>query len=80
MVSFNSVLEHARKLSTQDQVRLIDALWDTVPADADIPLHPDWEAELERRVRELKSGSETTVAWSQIRTEALARIGHGGVS
>jgi putative addiction module component (TIGR02574 family) len=80
MVDFNSVLEHARQLSPQDQVKLIDALWGAVPADADIPLHPDWASELERRVTELNSGAGTTIPWSQIRAEALARIGHGSVS
>jgi putative addiction module component (TIGR02574 family) len=77
MVDFNSVLEHARKLTPQDQAKLIDALWDAIPADADIPLHPDWASELEQRVTELKAGAGTTIPWNQIRAEALARIGHG---
>jgi putative addiction module component (TIGR02574 family) len=80
MVDFNSVLEDARQLSPSDQAKLIDALWDTVPVDADIPLHPEWAAELERRVNELKVGAETPISWSQIRAEALARIGHGSNS
>jgi len=79
IVEFSSVLEHARKLSPQDQAKLIDALWDAVPADVDIPLHPDWALELERRVAALKSGGEATIPWTQIRAEALARIGHGSV-
>lgn len=79
MVDFNSVLEHARKLSPQDQAKLIDALWDAVPADAEIPLNPDWASELERRVNALKAGAGTTIPWTQIRAEALARIGHGSI-
>ncbi|MDA0657458.1 MAG: addiction module protein [Planctomycetota bacterium] len=80
MVDFNSVLEHARQLSPQDQAKLIDALWDAVPDDVDFPLHLDWASELERRVNELKVGDGMTIAWSQIRAEALARIGHGSIS
>ena len=80
MMDFNSVLEYARKLSPQDQARLIDALWDAVPADADIPLHPDWASELERRVNELEAGAGMAIPWTQIRAEALARIGHGSIS
>jgi len=80
MVDFNTVLEHARQLSPQDQAKLIYALWDAVPADADIPLHPDWASELERRVHELKACTGTTIPWTQIRAEALARIGHGTIS
>ena len=79
MVDLNSVLEHARKLSPQDQAKLIDTLWDAVPADTDIPLHADWAADLERRVTELKAGAGTTIPWTQICAEALARMGHGSI-
>ncbi len=80
MADFNSVLEHARELTPQDQARLIDALWDAVPADIDLPLHPDWASELDRRVAELKAAATTSVSWTQIRAEALARIDRGNGS
>ena len=76
MSEFEAVLEHARQLSLQEQTKLIVALWDAVPADAELPLHPDWESELGRRVMELNSGKATTIPWTTIRAEALARIGH----
>ena len=79
MVDFNSVLSEAQQLSAKDQLRLIDALWDLVPPDADIPLHEDWAAELERRVAEIEAGGTATVPWTTIRKEALARIGHGNI-
>jgi len=79
MVDFNSVLTEARQLSAEDRLRLIDALWESVPPDADVPLHEDWAPELERRVAALEAGESPTVAWTRIRDEALARIGHGNV-
>lgn len=79
MVDFNSVLEHARQLSPQDQARLIDAIWGALPDDTDLPLHPDWAPELQRRVNELDRGAGTTIPWAQVRAEALARIGHGKI-
>ena len=75
MLNFESVLVEAKQLSADDQLRLIDALWDTVPDDAALPLHPDWAAELERRVAAIRAGTATTVPWTTIRNEALARIG-----
>ena len=78
-MDYNSVLEHARMLSPQDQAKLIDVLWGSVPADTDIPLHPAWAPELDRRVKELTAGTGTTIPWNQIRQEALARIGHGNI-
>lgn len=77
MSDFNSVLTAAQSLSTQDQLRLIDALWEFVPPDGEAPFSNDWASEIERRVAELDAGTAQTVPWSQIRDEALARIGHG---
>jgi len=50
MVDFNSLLSEAKQLSVEDQLRLIESLWDLVPPEGDIPLHEDWAAELEQRV------------------------------
>jgi putative addiction module component (TIGR02574 family) len=48
-----------------------------VSDDADLPLHQNWAAELERRVAALQAGSAQTIPWETVRDEALARIGHG---
>lgn len=77
MVDFNSVLSDAQQLTESERMRLIDALWTSVPEDADIPLHEDWGPELERRVASIQSDSSSTIAWETIRREALSRIGHG---
>ena len=77
MTDFNSVFDAASQLPTEDRLRLIEALWQTVPAEDDLPLHSDWAAELERRVAQIESGSAQTIGWSTIRDEALARAAHG---
>ena len=77
MLDFNSVVNGARQVSTDEQLRLIDALRDMAPAEATLPLHGDWATELERRVAAIRAGSAKTVSWTTIRNEALARIGHG---
>jgi putative addiction module component (TIGR02574 family) len=76
---FDSILDAAQALPAHERVRLIDVLWDTVPVDAEIPLHTEWEAELERRVTALKSGTAKTVPWTSVRQAALERIGHGTI-
>lgn len=80
MVDFKSVLGEAEQLSAEDRLRLIDALWDLVPPDADIPLHEDWAPDLERRVADIESGAAETIPWATVRKEALTRIGHGNIS
>ena len=79
MADFNSVLDDARQLSPEDRLKLIDALWESVPADLDLPLHPDWAPEIERRVAAIEAGTATAIPWTTIREAALARIGHGNV-
>lgn len=77
MVNFETVLSDARQLSEPERLRLIAELWDSVPEHADLPLHDEWAPELERRVAAIEAGSANTVPWDAIRSEALARIGHG---
>jgi putative addiction module component (TIGR02574 family) len=77
MSEFSSVLSAAQQLPEKDRLRLIDALWESVPPDSDAPFSDEWAREIERRVAALDAGTAKTVPWSQIRDEALARIGHG---
>ena len=77
MSDFSSVLSAAQQLPEPDRLRLIAALWETVPAESEAPFSDEWAREIERRVAELDAGTAQTVPWSQIRYEALARIGHG---
>ena len=77
MTDFSSILSSAQRLPEKERLRLIDALWDTVPSDSEAPFSEEWAREIERRVAELDAGTAKTVPWTQIRDEALARIGHG---
>lgn len=75
--SFETVFSAATQLSPSDQLRLIDALWDTLPDDAEIPLSEAWAREIERRVAELDQGKAQTVPWTEVREAALDRLRHG---
>jgi putative addiction module component (TIGR02574 family) len=74
MQSFESILGAVEQLPIADQLRLIEAIWNSVPPEVDIPLHPDWEAVLTERVARFENGTATTIPWTTIREEALARI------
>ena len=75
MNDFRSVLLAAQQLPERDRLRLIDALWETVPPELESPFSDEWAREIERRVAELDAGTATTIPWTQIRDEALARTG-----
>lgn len=76
MSDYVSVLSAAQQLPEQDRVRLIEALWDSVPPDTDATFSDEWTREIERRAAELDAGTAKTIPWSDIKNEALARIGH----
>jgi putative addiction module component (TIGR02574 family) len=80
MADYSSVLNDALQLSEPERLKLLDALWEMIPADADLPLHPSWGPELERRVAALETGAAETIPWEKIRAEALDRIRHGNQS
>ncbi len=77
MSDYDSILSAAKRLPDEDRVRLIDALWDTVPPDHNAPFSDSWLHEIERRVAELDAGTARTIPWSEVREAALARLGHG---
>lgn len=76
MSDYGSVLSAAQELPEQDRMRLMEALWDSVPPDADATFSEEWKCEIERRAAGLDAGTAKTVPWSEIKNEALARIGH----
>jgi putative addiction module component (TIGR02574 family) len=49
--------EEALALPQEERLELADSLYVSLDADgADFQLHPSWDAEIERRVEELRSG------------------------
>ena len=75
MTSYETLLADARRLPITDRIQLIEALWDTVPADSLPPLTDEWLREIRRRSAEYDSGAVQTVPWEQIRAAALRRAG-----
>jgi putative addiction module component (TIGR02574 family) len=74
MPDFESVLNDARQLSAEDQLRLIEVISAEVPEAVDEPLDPEWEAELDRRDARRASGESKLTPWSEIRAEALQKL------
>lgn len=75
MPTYETVLADAACLPVEDRVRLMDDLWDTLPADALPPLSDEWAAEIQRRSAKYDAGQAQTVSWEQIKAEALRRVG-----
>jgi putative addiction module component (TIGR02574 family) len=78
MLNYETILTDASRLPVVDRLQLIEALWDTLPADPLPPLSDEWLAEIQRRSVEFDSGSVPATPWKEIRNEAFHRIGLQG--
>lgn len=71
----SSVLEQARKLSIDEQLALLEALWDDLAGRGQVPQPTAAQlAELDRRRAEDEANPDDVVPWSVVEAEAIARI------
>jgi len=69
---FDTVIAQALKLTSEERAELIERLADTfAPAP---PLHPDWEAEIARRVAEMDAGGTSAIPAEQAMADLRALI------
>jgi putative addiction module component (TIGR02574 family) len=62
------------RMSPAERLALIDRIWDSL-ADADIPLTPAQQGELERRLARFDEERSSYVAWEDLRAGLLNRPG-----
>jgi putative addiction module component (TIGR02574 family) len=69
-------LNALRQLSVAERLELIDALWESVAAEAPdeaFPVTPELATELERRWAEYQAHPDATRSWEEIRADLLRR-------
>ncbi len=70
------LLDQAHQLSLQEQLELVEALWDSIAKRNAAPLPTDAQkAELDRRLADHQANPDDVLAWSDVKAAALARIG-----
>ena len=74
MNTFNDVLDAAQHLSSADRIRLVHALWDTVPPE-EWPAPSDaWIEEAQRRSAEYEAGRITAAPWPEVRARVWQNV------
>lgn len=69
------LLSQAQQLSVEDQLELVEALWDSIAERNAVPGPTDAQkAELDRRLAEHEANPEDVVPWSEVKASALAQI------
>jgi putative addiction module component (TIGR02574 family) len=78
MTTFNDIFDAAQTLPVADQLRLIDAIWDHLPA-SEWPM-PDeaWIAESQRRSAACDAGTMSASSWADVQTRARKKAGLNG--
>jgi len=75
-VSRDDILRQALALPERDRADLIAALIDSLDAEADEGVEEAWRTEIERRARELDSGTVESIPWEVVKSR-LARAPRG---
>lgn len=69
------LLEQARKLDVNEQIDLVEAIWEgIVSQDAVPPLTGAQKAELDRRLAEHLANPDDVIPWDEVKAAVLAKI------
>jgi putative addiction module component (TIGR02574 family) len=64
------------RLGLDERLRLVEEIWDLIGAkDEEIPLTNVQRVELERRMAEDDAHPDDTVAWDEVKSSTLSRLG-----
>ena len=70
-----SLFDQVRQLSVEEQIELVEALWDNIVERNALPGPTEAQkAELDRRLSEHAAHPDDVVPWSEVKSSALTRI------
>jgi len=69
------LLEQARILAVDEQIELVEAIWDGIVSRNAVPPSTEAQnAELERRLAHHLANPDDVVSWDEVKADALAKI------
>jgi putative addiction module component (TIGR02574 family) len=70
-----SLFDQVRQLSVEEQIELVEALWDNIVERNAVPVPTEAQkAELDRRLSEHAAHPDDVVPWGEVKHAALTRI------
>jgi putative addiction module component (TIGR02574 family) len=71
-----SLFDQVRELSVEEQLELVEALWDSIVERNAVPGPTSAQkAELDRRLADHATNPDDVVPWDEVKNSALTRIG-----
>jgi putative addiction module component (TIGR02574 family) len=69
------LLEQARKLDINEQIDLVEAIWDGIASRGEAPPLTDAQkAELDRRLADHLANPDDVIPWNEVEAAVLAKI------
>ena len=66
MIDLTRTLTELTALSIHDRLRVVESLWDSIPADAHVEVSPEQRAELQRRIAAHERSPEQLLTWDEV--------------
>jgi putative addiction module component (TIGR02574 family) len=67
-MDLSAALAQINTLSPDDRIRLVQAIWDSIPEEARTPdLTDEQKIELDRRLADLRANPQSGLTWEQIK-------------
>jgi len=71
----SDLLKRALALPVDERAALANTLLDTLGStNESVPIEEAWDAEVARRIEDLKAGKAVTVPWEELHRELLAMV------
>ena len=67
-------IDELRALSVDDRLRVVEAVWDSLPEDVAGPTSPQQRAELNRRLDAYEANPQNVLAWDQVLERLRGRL------
>jgi putative addiction module component (TIGR02574 family) len=67
-------IDDLQSLSVDDRVRIVQAVWDSLPEQAALPTAPERAAELNRRLDAYEADPEDLLTWDEVLERLRGRL------
>jgi putative addiction module component (TIGR02574 family) len=67
-------IDELRTLSINDRLRVVEAVWDSLPEESAIPLSPEQRVELNRRLDAYEANPEDLLSWNDVLEQLRSRM------
>ena len=66
VVDIGQTIDAALSLPVAERLRVVEAIWDSLPEHASLPVSPEQRAELDRRIDAYEAAPDDLLTWDQV--------------